>query len=134
MKDFEIIKRLRGIQKEIDTLIKDLNRVKPFFTQVGTITKKQSEDIDVIASLKVIEDNTDKLLPDQFSFALYYLCKNRINLVEEISEFVKIQIGKHKYGMEREFFLREVILNLKNNFNDDVVRNSLIEKLSSYKN
>lgn len=115
MTDVERIeKAIKSLNDKIDLLINKIDNGKKkkqeqniqltqFQKAVKVATAKNSTDEAVKNALNTFVESSEQLTPSQFAFCIYFLWINKKHLSDDISWFIGIQIGKHKYNQRDQF-------------------------------
>ena len=123
MNDYEMIKKLEDIQKQVKYLINQLKnnsqkQMNPTQKAVKAITCSKSTTEDVKNGLDVLCNTPDPLSAKQVAYVLYFAFLNKNQLGDDIDSWFGIQIGKHKYSQRTNFIeqIQSIIAqNYKNN-------------------
>lgn len=123
MNNYEMIKKLEGIQKEVKYLINQLKnnndqQMSPTQQAVKSITCSKSTAEDVKKGLETLCSTPDSLSAKQVAFVLYFAFLNKNQLGDDIDNWFGIQVGKHKYSQRTRFIeqIQSIIAqNYKNN-------------------
>lgn len=78
-----------------------------FQKAVKIATAKHSTDQEVKNALNTFVESTQILTPSQFAFCVFFLGVNKSHLADDVSYWVGIEIGKHKYN-QRDTFISSV--------------------------